>query len=301
MAIALINEVMDHAPSTLTPQERVAAMVFAEDAWLHPDPADRNHDRDRHIRTPLKDPMFQRRIGVSSAKKVLELAQALARKGVLENVTRGQKWQEAEYRFCRLAPAQQPTFRVAEGSDHESQQPGIRVTETAQQPGKWGAEASQQPGKWGAAYIPPSYPHPHPPDPAETSGPTGRQEGAAAEVNEPPNPEAELILEKLELGRPPGRSERGELLTLLAAALDAGWTATDLVPTLNRDWSGARDRVRTALARARDLGEPPAPKQPSRDSPMPHCGACSPDRLVEDDDGNRTPCPTCHPRRKAHP
>lgn len=298
MAIALINEVMDHAPSTLTPQERVAAMVFAEDAWLHPDPADRNHDRDRHIRTSLKDEKFQRRIGVSSAKKVLELAQALARKGVLENVTRGQKWQEAEYRFCRLAPAQRPTIRVAEGSDHESQQPGIRVTETAQQPGNWGAEASQQPGNWGAAYIPPSYPHPHPPDPAQTSGPTEPKKGAEAESGEPPNPEAEAILRKLDLDRSPGRSEHVELLGLLAAALAAGWTATDLVPTLNRDWSGVRDRVRTALARARDLGEPPAPKQASRASPnRPRldCPKCHGTGIADDDGVYIGPCADCNP------
>lgn len=43
----------------------------------------------------------------------------------------------------------------------------------------------------------------------------------------------------------------------------------------------------------------------ARDSPTPppvdHCGQCSPDRLVEDEDGNRTPCQTCHPNRRTHP
>jgi hypothetical protein len=42
----------------------------------------------------------------------------------------------------------------------------------------------------------------------------------------------------------------------------------------------------------------------ARDSPpesVPKCDACNPDRLVEDEDGNRVPCPTCHPKRKATP
>lgn len=39
------------------------------------------------------------------------------------------------------------------------------------------------------------------------------------------------------------------------------------------------------------------------DSPPPvdHCGRCSPDRLVEDEDGNRNICQTCHPNRRTHP
>jgi hypothetical protein len=44
---------------------------------------------------------------------------------------------------------------------------------------------------------------------------------------------------------------------------------------------------------------------PARDSPAaepaPKCSTCNEDRLIEDDHGNRAPCPTCHPKRKATP
>ena len=44
---------------------------------------------------------------------------------------------------------------------------------------------------------------------------------------------------------------------------------------------------------------------PPRDSPaaepVPKCGTCNEDRLIEDDYGNRAPCQACHPKRKATP
>lgn len=79
---ALIREALDGAPDSLTPQERVAMVVFAADVLVF----EPGHPFDRVIRTPLDDEMFQQRIHVSSARKVKDLARALERNGVLEPV-----------------------------------------------------------------------------------------------------------------------------------------------------------------------------------------------------------------------
>lgn len=115
MAIELILEVLRHAPSDLTPQERLAAVVFAEDARVW-GPGNR---LDRKIFTPLDDEKYQVFIGVSSADKVKKLAQSLARKGVLESVTRGQKGQVAEYRIARLT-SQQDSIRTTVDSSADT-------------------------------------------------------------------------------------------------------------------------------------------------------------------------------------
>lgn len=87
----LLQEVMNHAPDTLTPKELAAAMVFAADVLLF----EPGHPYDRVIRTPLDDPSFQANLHVNSAAKVRALAQALAEKGVLEPVADRQTYRIA--------------------------------------------------------------------------------------------------------------------------------------------------------------------------------------------------------------
>ncbi|HTJ71438.1 MAG TPA: hypothetical protein VL551_28105 [Actinospica sp.] len=93
---SLVREVMERAPTDLTPQERLAALAFAADVLVF----EPGHPMDRVIRTPLDDVMFQRRISVSSARKVRDLARALAAKGLLEAVELDGG---TRYRFARLS------------------------------------------------------------------------------------------------------------------------------------------------------------------------------------------------------
>jgi hypothetical protein len=104
---ALIREIMERAPDSLTPQERLAALTFAADVLVF----EPGHPLDRTIRTPLDDPMFQRRISVSSPRKVRDLAKSLAAKGVLEHVAERQV-----YRF--------PDLPREAASDQEGQSDG---------------------------------------------------------------------------------------------------------------------------------------------------------------------------------
>lgn len=134
------------------------------------------------------------------------------------------------------------------------------------------------------------------PQPAADTQCVRQAAGADSYAEEQPNPDAEAVIDKLDLQRPPGRSERTQLLAPIAAALAAGWTVPDLVATLDRDWTGAKDRVRTAIARAKDLG-PPRRTGATSNSRRPHCGACHPDtRMIEPEDGAPYRCPQCHPR-----
>jgi hypothetical protein len=198
MAIELILEVFDHLPDTVTPQERAAAHVFAEDAWIKP-----GHRSDRKIFTSLDDPKFQRRIGVSSAKKVQELAQSLARKGVLESVQRGQKGKVAEYRIAHLAPGQEPV---------EVQDPGNRVAEDGTPDPNMDStpdsgalnsfstpdSVRQHPGNWGASFPSPTN-FPLPPSRAGAPADAGaapdavdRQAGAESSINPNTPPEQSI-------------------------------------------------------------------------------------------------------------
>ena len=93
---ALVREVMDAMPPELTPQQRVAAMAFAADVLVF----EPGHPYDRMVRTPLDDPMWQRRIHVSSVRRVKELARVLVEKGLLESV---QVDDVTRYRFPPLS------------------------------------------------------------------------------------------------------------------------------------------------------------------------------------------------------
>jgi len=133
---------------------------------------------------------------------------------------------------------------------------------------------------------------------ASTAGPSGTGEAAAGDgyAEQEPNPDAEAVIDKLDLQRQPGRSERAQLLAPIAAALAAGWSVPDLVATLGRDWTGANDRVRTAIYRAKDLGAPRR-KAGGVGSDRPKwCGQCD-ERTRMAEDANRHPerCPDCHP------
>jgi hypothetical protein len=85
---ALVREVFAGAPSSLTPQEKLAAVAFAADVLVF----EPGHPMDRVIRTSLDDPRFQEHIGVTSAQRVNALARSLAAKGVLERVEDRQTW-----------------------------------------------------------------------------------------------------------------------------------------------------------------------------------------------------------------
>jgi len=98
VSIAIIVQVMHYSPRDLTPLERVAAMVFAEDS---------NKDT-RELYHPLSWPEYAWSIGVRTEKQVHALAAALARKGVLERVRRGQRNGPTVYRFAEFNTTRPP-------------------------------------------------------------------------------------------------------------------------------------------------------------------------------------------------
>lgn len=97
MALRLILEVLDHAPDSLTPKEHLAAIVLAENA----------NKVSRQIWDSVEDPQIMARIRVKRAR-LYELLEGLIQKGVLEQVSVGQKQSRARYRFRELCPPQCP-------------------------------------------------------------------------------------------------------------------------------------------------------------------------------------------------
>jgi len=119
-----------------------------------------------------------------------------------------------------------------------------------------------------------------------------------------PNPDADTVIDKLDLQRQPGRSERAQLLAPITAALAAGWTVPDLIATLDRDWTSANDRVRTAIYRAKDLGAPRRRDEGAGSSRPPWCGECHERTRMLEDPETRDPlgrCPRCHPAATEEP
>lgn len=139
---------------------------------------------------------------------------------------------------------------------------------------------------------------PPPPDPGPAAAaPDDTAAAGDSYAQTKPNPDAEAVIDKLDLQREPGRSERALLLAPITAALTAGWTVPDLITTLDRDWTGAKDRVRTAVARAKDLGRPPRATASGTSKP-PWCGQCEQSTRILEHPDSGLPlgrCPRCHP------
>lgn len=298
MAIELITEVFRNLPATVTPQERVAALAFAEDAWIKP-----GHRNDRKIFTPLSDPKFQLYIGVSSAKKVQELAQSLARKGVLESVQRGHHGRVAEYRIAHLAPAQHPGNQGAESNPESGvlpeQGPAESTPETGGlQPGSTPESVPLHPGNWGAYSPTPNNPLPacgplvvedrqaggEPTQDTPAEQPVERQPAAALRpVEGPENPSSDgtaemdpaaaagrqdaaaRVLAAVDFGRMLSRDEHDRLTGRLSVLVSGGWTVDALVKNLG-DLGGANSRVAVFSKRAKELPDSaPSVKAPRKD------------------------------------
>lgn len=146
--------------------------------------------------------------------------------------------------------------------------------------------------------------------PAETAPPEPLSAQAAEEGPTEEDPQtadrfavaAELLLDAVpEDVRRRARTSRHRWRPQLAAALDAGWTAEQLVDEVARQaWTGVRSPFAVFLARLAGAAEsaPPAPASTALPLSVPWCGSCdSPGyRWRIDDDERATPCPTCSPQ-----
>lgn len=279
MSLRLILEVLDHAPESLTPKEHLAAIVLAENA----------NERTRQIWDSVEDPKIMARIRVKRAR-LYELLEGLIDKGVLEQTAVGQKQSRARYRFRVLCPAQCPEHPDTEAKISVRESRNLNNVQCPEDP-----DVSVH----GFRTPTPSLLVKEPPPPPGSAAAALDDRAAAGDgyTQDQPNPDAEAVIDKLDLQRPPGRSERALLLAPITAALTAGWTIPDLVATLGRDWTGAKDRVRTAIARAKDLGPPRRSDTTGRAGfkMPPHCGRCHPTTRMIEDAERPYRCPTCHP------
>jgi hypothetical protein len=95
----------------------------------------------------------------------------------------------------------------------------------------------------------------------------------------------------------PGRAQTVTLIDRIAAALDAGWSPTDLVARLGQGIASA-DRVAGALRYRLDQLPDLTRRTPAAVSTArpPHCGRCyEPTRMDLDDTETMVPCTRCHP------
>lgn len=296
MSIELIVEVMDHAPAELTPGERYALIVLAEDARMP----------SREVWHDITDDYLLRRLRLSP-RSWLNMRGELVKKKALEKIDGGHNGKRARYRIPVLDPAMKghpngdPTDEDEPELGHRSGDPtagkGHRSGDPTDPKGHRSGDSRVTDPVTLGLYIPRTTPPPPPGQVVE-----------AEEAGAAPNPDAVAIIGKLDLRRPLTGTEHDALLDHVTTALHAGWTVPDLLAVLNRDWTGANDRVRTAIGRARDLGRPPlatARASPDAGTAPPWCGKCgdNPDaarvnpkfRTVDGPDGARTPCPDCHP------
>lgn len=211
------------------------------------------------------DERLMRKLRIADKREVMRVIDRLIEAKVIERTARGHVGQRAEFRFLPLGPAR------SEGgeSTHPSEGGG-----TAHPSGSKG---------WGNGH--------------ERVGDSPQEGGGST--------------------HPFSRSQEDQTLSSTQRIVrDARLGLTEEEETRFTDWAnqaipgGAKGAA--WWRKVRDNGDLPDladrwrqanPASRSRDSPspepVPKCSECNADRLVEDEDGNRIPCPTCHPNRKA--
>jgi hypothetical protein len=174
VGIKLMIEVLEHAPAALTPRERWALVVLAEDA------SDRERVCSKGVESNEKV-MRRFRAGRSERSAIIK---ALIEKGAIARVKRGQKHQHAEFKILPLAPSQQP--------ENPDAGKGLCVRETRTQSHSQGpGSARSGSGKFGLSVRETRTPSPQSPqDPSSpraravqiVTGATGATEEEAEEV-----------------------------------------------------------------------------------------------------------------------
>lgn len=256
MGIRLIVEALDHAPATLTPRERYALLVLAEDA--------RDETRICSHGVESNEKVMRRfRAGRSERAAIIN---ALIAKGAIERVQRGQMYRHAVFRIRPLASdAQHP------GSPDSELDSSVRETQTLD-PGNPDAGDSQGPdfAVPGSGNSPPSI--------RETRTPSPQSPQDSSSLSRPERRIMAATGATLE--------ETREIISIIQSENPV----RKLGPYIDRmaeneDLPELLDRVRAAASRR---AAPPLPPKCSD----PDCG---PDRRIEDDDGQIAPCPRCHP------
>jgi len=284
------DEVLDHAPPTLTHREKLVLLVLAKDA----------NETTRRTWLSVEDPKILKRAGVSRSQ-MYSVLKALQSKGVLKKVEGGRKHGFAKYELIVLGPPQRPGIPDAED---DSQGPENRDAETSQGPGfrdpepdlsvrKSGTLSGSQRPENRDVSVPES--GTHTPSTSTTSKQAGRQR---------PSRDAFTAMQPLQ-----------EAMT--AAGMVASWTMRaeqigELVDTVNRvgipamveharrSWRKDNPPTYiTALLRGwSGLPTRKAPATPTQAAPEPDwCGQCAqPDyRYIDHGDDRWGPCPTCNP------
>ncbi len=95
MGYELYREVMRWAPAALTPREKLAALVIADDA----------NDGTRVTWSSVSDPAIMQQAMVPDDRAMRRIITKLKREKVLEHLSGGHNGRAAKYRFLHLAPA----------------------------------------------------------------------------------------------------------------------------------------------------------------------------------------------------
>lgn len=290
MGNRLGDEVLDHAPPTLTHREKLVLLVLAKDA----------NEATRRTWLSVEDPKILKRAGVSRSQMYAVL-KTLQSKGVLKKVEGGRKHGFAKYELLTMGPPQRPGIPDAEddsqrpeNADAEaSQGPEIRDAEPDLSVRKSGTLSDSQRPENRDVSVPESGTH------TPSTSTTGKQAGS-----ERPSRDAFTTLQPLQ-----------EAMT--AADMVASWAMRadqigELVDIVNRvgipamveharrSWRKDRPPIYiTALLRG--WAGLPTPKttapKPQSDPEPDWCGQCAEPgyRYIDHGDDRWGPCPTCNP------
>jgi hypothetical protein len=294
VSIDIIVEVMDHAPAELTPAERYALLVLAEDARLP----------SREIKHDITDEYLLERLRMS-ARSWVNMRSELVKKKAIEKVQGGHNGKRARYRIPVFNEAMKG-HPIGDSTVEDASELGTGIGDSTSVKGHRLGE-SRVTQSVTLTYIPPITPGGNTPTTRAAAlappAPGGGGGGSIDQDENPHNDKARRVLASLPASHQPGRGGGGKLTAAVAELLALGWPedalriklAADLPPSVSHLTGLLIKRLPDPVEYQRALAPTAAANG------LPHwCGYCG-----NGGDAARTNvkfrrkngdwCPDCHP------
>jgi hypothetical protein len=295
VSIDIIVEVMDHAPADLTPAERYALLVLAEDARLP----------SREIKHDITDEYLLARLHMS-ARSWVNMRSELVKKKAIEKVEGGHNGKRARYRIPVFNEAMKG-HPIGDSTTDDAPELGTGIGDSTSAKGHRLGE-SRVTESVTLTYIPRITPGGTTPttkaaDPAPPA-PEGGGGGSIDQDEDPHNDDARRLIASLPASHQPGRGGMAKLTTAVAQLLALGWPEGTLHIKLAAELPPSVGHLPALLiARLPAATEYQAPSSAlasggAGNGRPPWCGKCDERTRLLQDPVTFNPtgrCPDCHP------
>jgi hypothetical protein len=281
MGYELYREVLDYAPTTLTHREKLLLAVLADDA----------KETTRITYSAVESPKILRRAKLTR-RQLYEVLKSLTAKNTLKKITHGQRHAEAKYMIMPLAPTQSAEKPHADNQSQGAEDPHTDDSQGAEiRDSGCGNPVSQGAEK----------PHPYSSTPSTTSSspdasrdadPSAGQGGGGGIDPQLLRPAGELVGALDYRGRVPTVPQQRQLSSLVARALNAGWSEPDLKAYLDLGDAPVQSASAVYLHRLSTEQLPDAPASRPAAKPAPGCEQC--DDGYYDTGNGWAACPHCN-------